>query len=51
MRDRWGWSAPTALLKSGLFLIVDLAFVAADLLKIVAGATGSRSPSAQLCSS
>lgn len=34
-RDRWGWSAPTALLTSGLFLIVDLAFFAANLLKIV----------------
>ena len=23
MRDRWGWSAPTALLTSGVFLLVD----------------------------
>ena len=37
MRDRWGWSAPTALLTSGVFLVVDFAFFAANLLKIVEG--------------
>ena len=37
MRDRWGWSAPTALLASGVFLVVDFAFFAANLLKIVDG--------------
>ncbi len=37
MRDRWGWSAPAALLTSGLFLVVDFAFFAANLLKIVEG--------------
>src|ERR1700736_4324131 len=37
MRDRWGWSAPTALLTSGAFLVVDFAFFAANLLKIVEG--------------
>ena len=37
MRDRWGWSAPTALLASGVFLVVDFAFFAANLLKIVEG--------------
>jgi KUP system potassium uptake protein len=37
MRDRWGWSAPSALLTSGVFLIVDFAFFAANLLKIVEG--------------
>ena len=37
MRDRWGWSAPAALLTSGLFLGVDFAFFAANLPKIVDG--------------
>jgi KUP system potassium uptake protein len=37
MRDRWGWPAPTALLTSGVFLVVDFAFFAANLLKIVEG--------------
>ena len=37
MRDRWGWSAPAAWLTSGVFLIVDFAFFAANLLKIVEG--------------
>jgi KUP system potassium uptake protein len=37
MRDRWGWSAPTALLTSGVFLVVDFSFFAANLLKIVEG--------------
>jgi KUP system potassium uptake protein len=37
MRDRWGWSVPSALLTSGVFLVVDFAFFAANLLKIVEG--------------
>jgi KUP system potassium uptake protein len=37
MRDRWGWSALSAFLTSGVFLIVDFAFFAANLLKIVEG--------------
>ena len=37
MRDRWDWSAPSALLTSGVFLVVDFAFFAANLLKIVEG--------------
>jgi len=37
MRDRWGWSAPTALLTSGVFLVIDFSFFAANLLKIVEG--------------
>jgi KUP system potassium uptake protein len=37
MRDRWGWSATSALLTSGVFLIVDFAFFAPNLLKIVEG--------------
>ena len=34
MRDRWRWSAPSALAVSGAFLVVDFAFFAANLLKI-----------------
>ena len=37
MRSRWNWSIPTALLASGVFLIVDLAFFSANLLKIADG--------------
>ena len=37
MRDRWGWSAPAALLASGVFLFVDTAFFAANLVKIADG--------------
>jgi KUP system potassium uptake protein len=37
MRERWGWPLPLALAVSGLFLVVDLAFFAANLLKIAEG--------------
>src|SRR5579863_482446 len=37
MRQRWGWPAPLALLTSGVFLVVDFAFFAANLLKITDG--------------
>ncbi len=37
MRSRWHWPVPTALLASGVFLIVDLAFFSANLLKIADG--------------
>jgi KUP system potassium uptake protein len=37
MRERWRWSAGLALLTSGLFLAVDFAFFAANLLKIRQG--------------
>jgi KUP system potassium uptake protein len=37
MRVRWGWSAPLALLTSGVFLVVDFAFFAANLLKVAEG--------------
>ena len=37
MTTRWNWSPALAALVSGLFLIVDLAFFAANLLKIVDG--------------
>jgi KUP system potassium uptake protein len=37
MRERWGWSAPTAFFVSGVFLLVDIGFFAANLLKIADG--------------
>jgi KUP system potassium uptake protein len=37
MRKRWNWPAPLALLTSGGFLIVDSAFFAANMLKVVDG--------------
>lgn len=37
MRERWGWSAAAAVLVGGFFLIVDLAFFSANLLKIAEG--------------
>ena len=37
MRDVWGWSRAPALAASGVFLAIDLAFFAANLLKIADG--------------
>jgi KUP system potassium uptake protein len=37
MRDRWRWSAASALAVSGAFLVVDFAFFSANLLKIKDG--------------
>jgi len=37
MRDIWGWSKPSALLVSSVFLVVDLGFFSANLLKIADG--------------
>ncbi len=37
MRERWGWSAPSALAVGGAFLVVDIAFFSANLLKIREG--------------
>ncbi len=37
MRRRWGWSRAAALLASGIFLIVDVAFFAANLTKVHEG--------------
>src|SRR5436853_3077561 len=37
MRDRWGWSRVAASGASGIFLVVDLAFFAANLTKIHEG--------------
>ncbi len=37
MREVWGWSLPLAGAVAGLFMIVDLAFVGANLMKVVEG--------------
>lgn len=37
MRERWNWGRLPALLVSGVFLVVDVAFFAANLLKIASG--------------
>jgi KUP system potassium uptake protein len=37
MREIWCWSLPTSLLIAGLFIIIDLAFVLANLMKIFEG--------------
>ncbi len=37
MRDVWRWSRPLALTIAGLFLVIDLSFFAANLLKILDG--------------
>ena len=37
MRDLWRWSTVTALLVSGAFLVIDLVFFSANLLKIADG--------------
>jgi KUP system potassium uptake protein len=37
MRDVWGWKLPATLAVSGVFLLVDLAFFGANLLKIREG--------------
>jgi KUP system potassium uptake protein len=36
-RERWGWSLPRVALLTGFFLVVDLAFLAANLVKIPQG--------------
>jgi KUP system potassium uptake protein len=36
-RERWGWSLPLVLTVFGLFLLMDLAFLGANLLKLVEG--------------
>jgi KUP system potassium uptake protein len=37
MRVRWGWSLPAAGILIGLFLVVDLAFLASNLVKVATG--------------
>jgi KUP system potassium uptake protein len=36
-KRRWGWPAPVALAVTGVFLLVDVAFVGANLLKVLEG--------------
>lgn len=36
-RERWGWNAVTAGMVAGLFLIVDLAFFGANIIKVAQG--------------
>jgi KUP system potassium uptake protein len=37
MREIWGWSLPLSLGAAGLFVIVDLAFVSANMMKVLEG--------------
>jgi len=37
MREVWRWSLPLSLLVAGLFMVVDLAFVAANMMKVFEG--------------
>ncbi len=37
MREVWGWSLPVSAAVAGTFLVVDLSFVAANMLKILEG--------------
>jgi len=37
MREVWGWSLPVALGVAGVFVAIDLSFVAANLMKVVEG--------------
>ncbi len=37
MREVWGWSLPLSIAVAGLFVIVDLSFVAANMMKVVEG--------------
>jgi KUP system potassium uptake protein len=37
MREVWGWSLPVSLAVAGLFVVVDLAFVSANMMKVLEG--------------
>jgi KUP system potassium uptake protein len=37
MREVWGWSLPLSIAVAGLFVLVDLSFVAANMMKVVEG--------------
>ena len=37
MREVWGWSLPVSLSIAGIFIIVDLSFVGANLMKVLEG--------------
>jgi KUP system potassium uptake protein len=37
MREIWGWSLPVAVAVAGVFVVVDLAFVSANMMKVLEG--------------
>ena len=37
MREIWGWSLPLSLAVAGVFVVVDLAFVSANMMKVLEG--------------
>ena len=37
MREVWGWSLPVSLAAAGTFMVIDLSFVAANMMKILEG--------------
>lgn len=37
MREIWGWSLPLAVAAAGLFVVIDLAFVCANMMKVFEG--------------
>ena len=37
MREIWGWSLPVSLAVAGVFVVVDLAFVSANMMKVLEG--------------
>jgi KUP system potassium uptake protein len=37
MREVWGWSLPAAAAAAGVFVVVDLSFVAANMMKVIEG--------------
>jgi KUP system potassium uptake protein len=37
MREVWGWSLPVSLAVAGLFVVIDLAFVSANMMKVLEG--------------
>jgi KUP system potassium uptake protein len=37
MREIWGWSLPVSIAVAGVFIVVDLAFVSANMMKVLEG--------------
>ena len=37
MREVWGWSLPLSIAVAGLFVVVDMSFVAANMMKVIEG--------------
>jgi len=37
MREVWGWSLPASLAAAGTFIVIDLSFVAANMMKVLEG--------------